>query len=261
MPEFLRLFQNNLLFIMKIPFQVRCKEFLPFFLALAFFSSAKAESSTWIDSAQARYVAAAESYDSVMLRNTAEYISGQPPAQRTAPKALLLWGLVYWRLELIAYCVGNTGDVNRYGAMAVALLDNAEKAGADGYVTASHRALVCQLIYVQGGKNALSFGFRSAKERKKAKRTNPQGYFTLMADALNAERAPAIAGGNPKKAVALFEQMAARFPDSIDVKIQLADSYLRVGRKDDWRRLIEPVVAAHPHNLLAWKVAAGIRRK
>jgi hypothetical protein len=246
---------------MKFLFEPNFKEIFLFLFIPFLLSSANAESYSWIDSAQVVYVAAAKRYDSVMLRKTAGFISGQPPAQRRNPRALLLWGLVYCRLELIAYCVNNTKGVERYGETAVTLLDDAEKAGADKYITASHRALVCQLIYVQGGFKALPFGFRSAKERKKAKQANPQGYFTLMTEALNTERAPSIAGGNPKKAVALFEHMAMQYPDSIDVRIQLADSYSRVGRKDDGRKLIEPITAAHPDNLLARKVASFIGGK
>jgi hypothetical protein len=246
---------------MKLLFTTHFREISLFLFILFLFSSSRAESFSWIDSAQARYVAAAKGYDSVMLRKTAEFISGQSLPQRQTPATLLLLGLVYWRLELIAYCLDNTKDVDRYGKTAVDLLEKAEKAGADKYIAASHKALACQLIYVQGGMIALKFGFRSARERKKANRANAQGYFTLMIEALNTERAPSIAGGNPKKAVTLFEQMAARFPDSIDVKIQLADAYMRVGRKDDGRKLIEPIAAARPDNLLARKVAMGIRGK
>jgi hypothetical protein len=69
--------------------------------------STVAESITWIDSAAAQYGRAAERYDSVTLRKTAEFIERQPSEKRQTPKALLTLGLIYWRLELIAFCVGD----------------------------------------------------------------------------------------------------------------------------------------------------------
>jgi len=60
--------------------------------------------------------------------------------------------------------------------------------------------------------------------------------------------------------VEFFEKMAKTFPDSIDVKIHLADAYTQVGRKDDARKTIDPVTAVFPYNLLAKKIAANLSK-
>jgi predicted Zn-dependent protease len=59
----------------------------------------------------------------------------------------------------------------------------------------------------------------------------------------------------PKKALVLLQNMAKIFPDSIDVKIHLSDAYSKVGRSEEARRLIEPIVNSQPFNLLARKIA------
>jgi hypothetical protein len=219
-----------------------------------------AQSYPWIDSATAQYSRAGEQYDSVLLRQTVEYIERQPKEERQAPAALLVLGLHYWRLTLIAFCVGDNSGISRFGSMAIDKLTEAEKAGADIYITGSHKALVCQLLASLGMLKGAKYGPRAASELKKAQKANPEGYFTLLVTAVNANRAPSFAGGSPKKAVELFEKMAKAFADSIDVKIHLADAYLQVGRKDDARKTIEPVTAAFPYNLLAKKIAANLSK-
>jgi tetratricopeptide (TPR) repeat protein len=220
-----------------------------------------AESIPWLDSAAAQYNKAGERYDSVALRQTAEFIERQPKEEKQTSGALLALGLVYWRLELIAFCKGDNSGVNRFGTTAIETLHSAEKAGADVYITASHKALASQLLASLGIIKGAKYGPRAASELKKAQNANPQGYFTQLVEAVNANRAPSFAGGSPKKAVELFEKMATTFPDSIDVKIHLADAYKQVGRKDDASKTIELVAAAFPYNLLAKKIAATVAEK
>ena len=230
------------------------------FTAGSISSATAAESIPWIDSAAAQYSRAGEQYDSVLLRQTVEYIERQPKEERQAPGALLVLGLHYWRLELIAFCISDNSGTSRYGTMAIDKLTEAEKAGADVYITGSHKALASQLLASLGMLKGAKYGPRAASELKKAQKANPQGYFTLLVEAVNANRAPSFAGGSPKKAIELFEKMAKTFPDSIDVKIHLADAYTQVGRTDDARRTIDPVTAAFPYNLLAKKIATNLSK-
>ncbi len=222
---------------------------------------AAAEAVPWLDSAAAQYGRAGERYDSVTLRRTVEFIERGPYAQqRQSPAALLILGLVYWRLELIAFCIGDNSGTGRFGSLALDKLSEAEKAGADSYLTGSHKALVSQLLASLGVFKGAKFGPRAASELKKAQQANPQGYFSQLVEAINANRAPSFAGGSPKKAVELFEKMAKTFPDSIDVRIHLADAYAQVGRKDEARRTIDPITSAFPYNLLAKRVAANLSK-
>ena len=212
----------------------------------------------WLDSAAAQYKRGGERYDSIMLQQTAGFIEHQAKEERQTPRALLTLGLVYWRLELIAYCTGDNSGVDRYGTLAVDKLGDAEKAGADGYLVASHKSLASQLLASLGMGKAIKFGPLAASEIKKTQQAKPEGYFSILVEAVNANRAPAFAGGSPKKAVELFEKMAKTYPDSIDVKIHLADAYSQVGRRDEARKLIEPITAAFPSNLFAKKIAANL---
>jgi predicted Zn-dependent protease len=219
-----------------------------------------AKSYPWLDSAAAQYSRAGERYDSLLLSQNVQYIERQPKEELQAPGALLLLGLHFWRLTLIAFCIGDNSGISRFGSMAIDKLTEAEKAGADIYITGSHKALVSQLLASLGMLKGAKYGPRAASELKKAQKANPEGYFTLLVTAINANRAPSFAGGSPKKAVELFEKMAKTFPDSIDVKIHLADAYIQVGRKEDARRTIDPLTAAFPYNLLAKKIAANLSK-
>jgi hypothetical protein len=225
------------------------------------YSATTAEPSSWIDSTEARYSTAAREYDPGALRTIAEIITTKPVQDQKSPRALLLLGFILWRQELIAYCSNTTADIKLYGKEAIEKLDEAEKAGADPYLTASHRALSCQLLAVQGFKNGAIYGPRAAKELKKAQRANPRGYYSLLIEAINANQAPSFAGGSPEKAVVLLEKMITVFPDSVDVKIHLAEAYGKVGRKDDAKRVILPIVKEYPANLLARKIAAKLSPK
>jgi tetratricopeptide (TPR) repeat protein len=220
-----------------------------------------AESFPWIDSAAAQYGRAGEQYDSVMLRQTVGYIERHPNEERQTPGALLTLGLVYWRLELIAFCKGDNSGVSRWGSLAIDKLNEAEKGGADVYLTASHKALASQLLASLGMLKGAKYGPRAASELKKAQKANPQGYFTFLVEAVNANRAPSFVGGSLKKAVELFEKMAKTFPDSIDVKIHLADAYIQLDRMDEAEKLILPIVETAPSNLLAKKIAARLKIK
>lgn len=226
-----------------------------------FLAVATAQPSSWIDSNEVRYTIAARAYDMDTLRNTAEIITRKPVQDQQAPRALLLLGFILWRQELIAYCSNTTAEINRYGKAALEKLDEAEKAGADIYLTASHKALACQILAVRGIKNGAIYGPRAAQELKKAQTANPQGYFSLLVEAINTNQAPSFAGGNPKKAVILLEKLATTFPDSIDVRIHLSDAYIKIGRPEDARRLIIPIIQAFPSDLLARKIAAKLPLK
>jgi hypothetical protein len=229
-----------------------------FILTQGVLSFATAEPSSWIDSTETKYSIAAREYDTEALRKTAELINQRSIKEQQAPRVLLLLGFIFWRQELIAYCSNTTAEINRYGKSAIEKLNGAEKAGADIYLTASHKSLACQLLAGQSiGKGAI-YGPRAAKELKKAQAANPQGYFSLLVEAINANQAPSFAGGSPKKAVILLEKMAMDFPDSIDVKIHLSEAYSKVGRTEDAYRLIMPITKAYPSNLLARRIAAKL---
>lgn len=231
------------------------------FMTHALVCFAAAEPSSWIDTARSRYSVAATTYDAASLQKTAEYITRQPAAEQQNPRTLLLLGLIYWRLELIAFCSNAPADITRHGKSALQTLDIAENAGADPYLTGSHKALACQLLATQGISSGATYGPRAAKELKKAQAANPKGYFSLFVEAINTNQAPSFAGGNPKKAVVLLEKLADDFPDSIDVKIHLSEAYSKVGRSEDASRIITPIVQKFPSNLLARKIAAKLPRR
>jgi hypothetical protein len=222
------------------------------------FTVATAEPSSWIDSLEYQYSIAAKNYNIVLLQKSAEFITQQPIDEQQKPQALLVLGLIYWRQELIAYCSNTTVEINRYGKLAIKKLNKAEKTGADMYLTASHKALACQLLAGQSFSNGTIYGPRAATELKKAQRANPQGYFTLLVEAVNANQAPPFAGGNPEKAVLLLDKLATAYPDSIDVKIHLSEAYIKTDRVTDARKLIMPITKAYPSNLLARKIAAKL---
>lgn len=227
-------------------------------MAQASLFSAVAEPPSWIDSLEYHYSVAARNYDIVLLQKSAEFIARQPVEEQQKPQALLLLGLIYWRLELIAYCSDATAEMNRYGKLALEKLTEAENAGADIYLTASHKALASQLLAGQSLRTGAIYGPRAAAELKKAQRANSQGYFSLLIEAINVNQAPSFAGGSPEKAVLLLNALAIRFPDSIDVKIHLADAFIKTGRTRDAAALITPVTNAFPWNLLAGKIAVRL---
>lgn len=224
-------------------------------------SASTIEPPSWIDSAETRYAIAAKEYSMDGLQKTAEFITGKPALEQKFPEALLLLGLVFWRQELIAYCSNDAAEINKYGKLAISKLNEAEKAGADIYLTASHKALASQLLASQGINNGMIYGPRAAKELKKAQAARPKGYFSLLVEAVNISQAPSFAGGNPEKAVTLLKKLATAFPDSIDVTTHLSDALIKAGRPEEARELILPVIKTHPSNLLARKVAAGLHSK
>lgn len=236
------------------------------FTALALFiivlhSLLGAQQNAWIAAAEAAYNNAAKQYDSKLLQEIAGSIAQKPLAEQQSPQAILLDGLINWRLELIAYCTENKSAMEIYGSKALIKLDEAEKAGSDVYLTASHKALVSQLLSGLGIRKGALYGPRSATELKKAQKANPEGYFSLLVDAITTLKAPSFVGGNPKKAVTMFEKMVRTFPDSIDVKIHLADAYGTLGRRNDAQMILAPVVTTYPSNLLARKIAATLKAK
>ena len=228
---------------------------VPIILTQAFLSFAAEEQSSWIDSMEYQYSIAARNYDIALLRKSAEFITRQPAQEQRKPHALLMMGCIYWRQELIAYCSNNNVEINRYGKLALEKLNEAENAGADKYLAGSYKALACQLLAGRSISNGAIYGPRAARELKKAQAANPQGYFSLLVEAINANQAPSFAGGSPEKAIVLLQNMARIFPDSTDIKIHLSAAYSKVGRSEDARSLIEPVVNSQPFNLLARKIA------
>jgi tetratricopeptide (TPR) repeat protein len=197
-------------------------------------------------------------FDRTLLEKTAETVSRQPAPERGNAKALLLLGMVYWHLENMAYCSDDDGAVERWGLKAVAALNEAEQAKADVYLTASHKAFAYQLLASLGMLKAMKYGPLSGDELKKAQKANPQGYFTLMVDAVNASKAPPFAGGDLKRAILMFQKLSKDYPDSVEVRIHLADAYARTNKRDEARALIDPIVKSNPSNLFAAKVASKL---
>jgi tetratricopeptide (TPR) repeat protein len=228
--------------------------------ALLFFSpsSTLSQPAAWLDSAASYYCSGAKNYDTLLLQKAVAIITGRPLAEQQSPKADLLLGSLFWRQALIAFCRNTPTPVDSYGKQAIEALARAQKGGADPYLAASYAALSCQLLASQGIRNGAVYGPRAAAELKKAQKANPQGYFSRLVEAINANQAPAFAGGNLKKAVVLLEKMKADFPDSIDVTIHLSNAYSKVGRREEARTLIEPILKTFPSNLLAQKVAAQL---
>jgi tetratricopeptide (TPR) repeat protein len=222
------------------------------------FAAAQSPAS-WIDSAAARYADALNRGDRALLEKTAETISRRPAPERGGAKALLLLGVIYWHLENLAYSSDDDGAVERWGVKAVDALNEAENAKADVYLTASHKAFASQILAGLGMLKAMKWGPFSGDELKKAQKANPQGYFTLLADAVNSSQAPPFAGGDIKRAIRMFEKLSKDFPDSLVVKIHLADAYARTNRRDEARALISPIVKSNPSNLFAAKVAAKLK--
>ncbi len=233
----------------------------PFFLILFLFTCANTQTHSWIDSALYRFSVAAAQYDRKSLNNLLLSISRKTLPESQTEKAFLLLGLIYWRLELISYCLESSPDVKRYGKSAIEKLDEAEKAGADIYITASHKSLASQILASLGIRSGTIYGPRAAAELKKAKQANPNGYYSLLVEAINANQAPSFAGGNLKKAVELLEKLASDFPDSVDVKIHLSDAYIKTGRPDEARKLILPITKTYPSNLLAKKTADKLKKE
>ncbi|HMA65393.1 MAG: tetratricopeptide repeat protein [Fibrobacterota bacterium] len=217
--------------------------------------------SSWIDSAESRYSDAATQYDMDALRTLADLITLKPADEQQTPRALLLYGCVLWRLQLIAFCKMSEADIMRYGKASVKKLNEAEKAGADTYLTASFKALAYQLMAGQGINNGALNGPLAGKELKKAQKANPKGYYSLLVEAINVNQAPSFVGGSPQKAIVLFEKMIPVFPDSIDVKTHLADAYGKAKRKEDAKRLIATVVKEYPANLLARTIAERLNNQ
>jgi hypothetical protein len=241
------------------------KTFFLYSLIMAFIALSRltlsAEPYSWIDSADSHYCNASRQYDSGLLLKAIGLIDRKSLTEQLPPRAKLLEGFIYWRLELIAYSQDSNDVVDRYGTIAIKKLNEAEQSGADIYLTATHKALASQLLAGMGiGKGAV-YGPRVAMELQKAQKTNPQGYFSLLVDAINTNQAPSFAGGNPKKAAVMLEKMAALFPDSIDVTIHLADAYRKTGRLEEARNILFPLVKTHPSNLLARKFAAQLPPK
>lgn len=213
---------------------------------------------SWIDSAESRYTVAATQYDMNALRNVADFITMKPADEQKTPSALLLLGCVLWRQQLIAFCNDSESDIMRLGKESVKKLTEAEKTGADTYLTASHKALAYQLMAGQGINNGALNGPLAGKELKKVQKANPKGYYSLLIEGINAYQAPSFVGGSPQKAIAIFEKMTGVFPDSVDIKIHLAEAYGKAKRKEDALRLIDSVVKAYPTNLFARKTAARL---
>jgi hypothetical protein len=226
---------------------------------IPFFSTA--QPSSWFDSASSRYLVASKRYDRALLEKIAESITRQPGAERPSAKATLLLGMTYWRLEFIAFCLDDDAAVERWGVKAIDALNEAERAKADVYLTASHKSFASQVIASLGMLKAMKWGPLSEGELKNAQKANPQGYFSLLAEAVNTSRAPPFAGGNLKKAVVMLEKLAKDFPDSAEVKIHLADAYIRTGKRDEGRALILPIVQSNPSDLFAKKTAERLEQK
>jgi len=124
----------------------------------------------WYDSAQSTYTAASHNYDRVALQKIAELVNRQSEEDRRSAKTQLLLGLIYWRLELFAYCTDDDAQVKRFGQMAIEAFTSAEEAKEDIYITASHKALACQLLASVGMTKAIKYGPRAAEELKKAQK-------------------------------------------------------------------------------------------
>ena len=220
-----------------------------------------AQQTAWIDSATSQYIAGCRRYDRLLLEKTGDLITRQTGPERGSAKATLLLGLIYWQLEAIGNCVDDDAAVEHWGVMAIDALNEAEKANADPYLVASHKALASQLLAGLGMLKAMKYGPMSQDELKKAQKANPKGYFTLLDDAVNTSRAPVFAGGDLKKAIVMLEQMAKDFPDSVEVRIHLADAYIRVGKREEARAIIIPIVQGNPSDLFAAKVASRVKEK
>lgn len=233
----------------------------PFILWSVVLSASFAEPLSWLQTAADRFKRAAREYDGDELTAVAAAINGNIENVNGAPEALLLLGLVYWRLELIAFCNGSASETKKYGKLALQTLQKAESAGADIYLAASHRALAAQLIASLGMSSGARYGPRAAQELEKARTARPRGYFTQLVEAINAYQAPSFAGGAPEKAVALFRKMEQRFPDSIDVKIHLAQALHKNGNTGEAAALILPIAASSPSNLLAKKTESLVTTK
>jgi tetratricopeptide (TPR) repeat protein len=207
------------------------------------------------DTISANVVSGAVHYDSVRLLSAAEALKG---GNLTSATRLLL-GFTYWRLELIAYCTDNTKGVDLYGKLAVDVLNQAEKNGADTYLTASYKTLVYQVLSGLGIRQGALYGPKTVTELNKAKKLQPQGYYPLLCSAINLNQAPSFAGGNPSKAVTELQNLTRQFPDSSDVKIHLADAYIKTGNHEEARRLLDNVTKEQPHNLLAQKIVRKLK--
>jgi tetratricopeptide (TPR) repeat protein len=224
-------------------------------------NASEATASSWLDSAASRYTVAAKQYNMDSLRNIADYISRKPANEQKTPEALLLLGCVVWRQQLIAYCINSESDIMRYGKESVKKLNEAEKAGTAIYLTASYKALAYQLMAGQGINNGAINGPLAGKELKKAQKANPQGYYALLVEGINTYQAPSFVGGSPQKAIAIFDKMIASFPDSVDVKIHLANACIKAKRMEKAIRLLESVITDYPANLLAQKIAEQLDKK
>ncbi|MCX7725967.1 MAG: tetratricopeptide repeat protein [Chitinispirillaceae bacterium] len=217
-----------------------------------------AEPSSYLDTLKKDYSFAAKTYDLKLLRKIENIINNK--SQREVEEQLLL-GLIYWRYQIISYCNNDQDEVIKNGKRTIEELTKAESIGADPYITTTHKALAYLLMSGTSLLNGTKYNPKMLVELKKSKELYPHGYFTRLIEAIKYNQTPAIAGGNPMKAVTILEKMSYDFPDSVDVRIHLSEAYLRTGNIESSKRILKEVLEKHPSNLLAKKIEKILKEK
>ena len=238
------------------------RTFLTLSMLVLLFFPADTCAGTPIDSAMALYQSGVVTYNSNRLATAIDLITSSSTDDATTPEALLIAGLASWRLTLIAFCNNDKKETLTAGKKAITALNKAEAAGAGRYLTAAHRALTYQLLAGLGGfKNGALYGPKSAKELNITASEKKEGYFTRLIDAINTSQAPKFAGGSPEKAADMLITLQKKYPDSTDLTIHLAETYRKLKKFDEARKLLQPVISNQPKNLFARKVLRELPEK
>ncbi|KMQ50370.1 hypothetical protein CHISP_2733 [Chitinispirillum alkaliphilum] len=206
-------------------------------------------------SVQQLYSIAAENYDRSALYDLIEVLESD-----NTIGGVMLKAKSYWRLQFIAYSEESRKEVNKYGKKALQYLEKAREAGKESLSVMRYEVFIMQKLADGGIFAGTVWGPRIISVSSQLERHIPQDYATRFSRAITLVGAPPLFGGNREAGVDTLSSLIKQYPDSVDLKVQRANGYRKMGNMTAALTDIENVLERQPNNLLALRIKRELEK-
>ena len=213
-----------------------------------------------LDSASAHYLRGVADWDSSQIRLAMKSLDVCGQSEREYETGFLQ-SQCWLRLQLIAYALHQKKAVESCGKSALKTIKDLDRHPADTFAITVVRCFVCQLLATTGITNGARYGSQVGPLLDRLKEMRPTAYYTRLIDAVMIANMPVLVGGNPKKGRDLLLGIAREYPDSLEIKTQLATAYSLLHDYTAAERELDAVLAANPRHLQARVLREEIARK
>ncbi|MEW6041827.1 MAG: tetratricopeptide repeat protein [Elusimicrobiota bacterium] len=223
------------------------------------FCPVRASYTSDLDTVKTIYEKGVKNYD-ISLLNQAYSLLQQIPTGKEY-EYFFLRGLCLRRIHFIYFLNGDKRKSDDLGKLAVKNFSEALNYIPNSIEAIAHRGMVYQILSGFSWFKGAEYGPKAQADLKTIKELDSEHFLSRFMNAIAYLESLRFFGGDTKKALKAFVNLAEDFPDDEDVLVYLARAYYKEEKHQNGLEIINRILANDPQNLFAQKIKKDIERR